>query len=86
MQERRNNMEIFTFGKYKEYRVDDVIEFNPKYVRWAEENVSGFSLTKEQKERITYLIRNSFKPSWIYCNNIDDELEDDLRDCFDPNF
>ena len=79
-------MEIFTFGRYKEYRVDDVIEFNPKYVRWAEENVSGFSLTKEQKERMTYLIRNSFKPLWIYCNNIDDELEDDLRDCFDPNF
>ena len=41
-----NSMDIFTFGKYKEYRVDDVIEFNPKYVRWAEENVSGFSLTK----------------------------------------
>lgn len=79
-------MDIFTFGKYKDYRVDDVIEFNPKYVRWAEENVSGFSLTEEQKERMTYLIRNSFKPSWIYCNNIDDELEDDLRACFDPNF
>jgi hypothetical protein len=79
-------MDIFTFGKYKGYRVDDVIEINPKYVRWAEENVSGFSLTKEQKERITYLIRSSFKPSWIYSNDIDDELEDDLRTCFDPNF
>lgn len=79
-------MDIFTFGKYKGYRVDDVIEFNPKYVRWVEENVSGFSLTKEQKERMTCLIRRSFKPSWIYRDDIDDELEDDLRACFDPNF
>lgn len=42
--------EIFNFGKYKGIDIDKVIHSDPKYVQWAEENVSFFSLSSEQKE------------------------------------
>lgn len=42
--------EIFRFGKYKGVNIDKVIHSDPKYVQWAEENVSFFSLSSEQKE------------------------------------
>ena len=42
--------EIFRFGKYKGVNIDKVIYSDPKYVQWAEENVSFFSLSSEQKE------------------------------------
>lgn len=42
--------EIFNFGKYKGIDIDKVIHNDPRYVQWAEENVSFFSLSSEQKE------------------------------------
>ena len=47
-----NNMdkEIFRFGKYKGVNIDKIIHSDPRYVQWAEENVSFFSLSSEQKE------------------------------------
>ena len=41
---------IFRFGKYKGINIDTVIHSDPRYVQWAEENVSFFSLSSEQKE------------------------------------
>ena len=41
---------IFRFGKYKGVDIDNVIHIDPIYVQWAEENVSLFSLSSEQKE------------------------------------
>lgn len=37
-----------TFGKYKGQKVDTLIEIDPGYLLWANENVSYFSLTDEQ--------------------------------------
>ena len=42
--------EIFRFGKYKGVNIDKVIHSDPRYVQWAEENVSFFSLSSKQKE------------------------------------
>ena len=39
--------EIFRFGKYKGVNIDKVIHSDPRYVQWAEENVSFFSLSSE---------------------------------------
>ena len=36
-------MNKFTFGLYKGQSVDEIIKVNPKYVLWAEKNVSYFS-------------------------------------------
>ena len=44
------NEEILRFGKYKGVNIDKVIHSDPRYVQWAEENVSFFSLSSEQKE------------------------------------
>ena len=42
--------EIFNCGKYKGINIDKVIHSDPRYVQWAEENVSFFLLSSEQKE------------------------------------
>ena len=44
--------EIFKFGKYKGIDIDKVIHSDPRYVQWAEENVSFFSLSSMQKETL----------------------------------
>lgn len=44
--------EIFNFGKYKGIYIDKVIHSDPRYVQWAEENVSFFSLSSIQKETL----------------------------------
>ena len=44
--------EIFNFGKYKGIYIDKVIHSDPRYVQWAEENVSFFSLSSVQKETL----------------------------------
>ena len=44
---------IFRFGKYKGVNIDKVIHSDPRYVQWAEENVSFFSLSSVQKETLT---------------------------------
>lgn len=36
---------IFTFGKYKNSKVEDIIEINPSYVKWALDNVKYFTLS-----------------------------------------
>ena len=44
--------EVFKFGKYKGIDIDKVIHSDPKYVQWAEENVSFFTLSSIQKETL----------------------------------
>lgn len=46
-------MEKFTFGKYKGHTVDSVIDFQPAYVRWVISNVKFFTLSDEQKARLS---------------------------------
>ena len=41
-------MNIFTFGKYKGQKVDDIIQSNPLYIDWCCKNVKGFDLTPQQ--------------------------------------
>ena len=36
--------EVFTFGKYKGKAISEVIEINPRYVKWAIENVEKFTV------------------------------------------
>lgn len=90
----------FTFGKYKGEKIDIIIEVNPKYVLWAERNVSYFSLTPEQHRACITLIRGGrlsyFDRMRIrevtYSNDYDDideysaDYENDMRSCFDPNY
>lgn len=39
---------VLTFGKYKGNKVEVIMETDPNYLLWANENVSFFSLTNEQ--------------------------------------
>ncbi len=90
----------FTFGKYKGEEIDEIIEVNPKYVLWAERNVSYFSLTPKQHRacitvirggRLSYFDRMEFRER-TYSNDYDDideysaDYENDMRSCFDPNY
>lgn len=89
----------FTFGKYKGEKIDEIIEVNPKYVLWAERNVSYFSLTPEQHRacitvirggRLSYFDKMEFRER-TYSNDYDDideysaDYENDMS-CFDPNY
>jgi hypothetical protein len=42
---------VLTFGKYKGNSIARMIEDNPAYMIWLDENVAHFSLTKEQRDR-----------------------------------
>ena len=42
--------EIFKFGKYKGINIDKVIHNDPRYVQWAEENVSFFHYLLNRKK------------------------------------
>lgn len=46
-------MEKFTFGKYKGHTVNSVIDFEPAYVMWVISNVNFFTLSNEQKTRLS---------------------------------
>lgn len=48
-------MEVFNFGKFRGQKVDAVILSNPKYIVWCLENVSYFSLEKEQKKLLEHI-------------------------------
>lgn len=89
----------FTFGMYKGKDVDTIIKINPKYVLWAERNVSYFHLTQEQHNACISSMRP--KPSYfdimefrerVYSDDYDDvddysvDYENDMRSCFDPNY
>ena len=89
-------MENFTFGKYKDEKVMDIIKDNPEYVRWCGQNVAWFELTVEQAkelskqmEIIASIHRNRVN-KWI--DNLYSEYEpydgwgEDMRACFDPNY
>lgn len=39
--------EVFTFGKYRGKSISEVLEANPKYLEWAIENVSNFTLDEK---------------------------------------
>lgn len=43
---------IFTFGKYKYQKVDDMIDSNPNYVDWARKNVPYFKLTPQELQKL----------------------------------
>lgn len=89
----------FTFGRYKGKNIDTIIQVNPKYVLWAERNVSYFSLTPEQhkdcikalRPRLSYFDRMDYRER-TYSNDYDDideysaDYENDMRGCFDPNY
>lgn len=36
---------VIQFGKYNGYTVGTVLEINPQYLLWANDNVEGFKLT-----------------------------------------
>lgn len=42
-----------TFGKYKGWKVSDLIVSNPEYVKWIDKHVPYFSTTADEK-RILY--------------------------------
>ena len=90
----------FTFGKYKGEEIDIIILVNPKYVLWAERNVSYFSLTPEQHRaciavikggRLSYFDMVKLREA-TYSKDYDDideysaDYENDMRGCFDPNY
>ena len=90
----------FTFGKYKGEEIDIIILVNPKYVLWAERNVSYFSLTSEQHRaciavikggRLSYFDMVKLREA-TYSKDYDDideysaDYENDMRGCFDPNY
>ena len=90
----------FTFGKYKGEEIDIIILVNPKYVLWAERNVSYFTLTPEQHRACIAVIRGG-RLSYFdmmrlrevtYSNDYDDideysaDYENDMRDFFGPNY
>ena len=41
-----------TFGKYKGWKVFDLILSNPDYIKWADKNIPYFSLTKNEKDML----------------------------------
>lgn len=41
-----------TFGKYKGWKVSDLILSNPEYVKWIDKNVPYFSLTNEERKQL----------------------------------
>ena len=92
-------MTTFTFGMYKGKDVDTIISINPKYVLWAEKNVSYFTLTPEQHNQCIKNVKKIYRPYKYYLNlreqmynDYDDiegyspDYEADMRSCFDPNY
>ncbi len=91
-------MDKFTFGMYKGKDVDSIIKVNPKYVLWAEQNISYFSLTQKQhnacilsvKPKLSYFDKMELRER-TYSDDYDDidgysaDYENDMRSCFDPN-
>lgn len=47
---------IFTFGKYKYQKVDDMIVSNPEYVDWARKHVPYFKLTSDEERRLNAIL------------------------------
>ena len=89
----------FTFGMYKGKDIDVIISINPKYVLWAEKNVSYFSLSQEQHDTCIKNIKDMYRPykntlelrerTWGDYDNIEgysSDYELDMRGCFDPNY
>lgn len=89
----------FTFGMYKGRSVNSIISINPKYVLWAEKNVSYFKITSKQHDTCVKNIQDTYRS---YKNNLElrertwgdyDDIEGyspdyeaDMRGCFDPNY
>lgn len=94
-----SNNDTFTFGMYKGKSVDMIIYINPKYVLWAEKNVSYFTLTPEQHDMCVKNIKDMYRSysdklelrERMY-DDYDDvegyssDYEADMRCCFDPNY
>lgn len=41
-----------TFGKYKGWKVSDLILSNPDYLKWIDEHVPYFSLTEYERKQL----------------------------------
>lgn len=41
-----------TFGKYKGWKVSDLILSNPDYLKWIDQHVPYFSLTESEKKQL----------------------------------
>lgn len=91
--------DTFTFGMYKGKSIDAIISINPKYVLWAEKNVSYFTLTPDQHNMCVKNIKDMYRSysdrlelrERMY-DDYDDvegyssDYENDMRCCFDPNY
>jgi hypothetical protein len=51
-----NKQYILTFGKYKQRRLSYVFEKDPKYVKWAHENVEFFKLNARLLKEVDEVI------------------------------
>lgn len=52
---------IFTFGKHKGKTVKQVMEEDPSYLLWADDNVEGFELSnylRDKAEKLDSEMRN----------------------------
>ena len=57
----------FTFGKYKGYTVGNVLEINPQWLIWANDNIQGFRLASNILEQAREMERI-----------LEEELSDDM--------
>lgn len=49
-------MEIFTFGKYKGTKIDDIIWFDPSYVQWCIDNTTRLKLNESQMKDLKHFL------------------------------
>lgn len=43
---------VFPFGKYRGYPLEEVIELDPHYVRWCEDEIAGFRLGADARAEL----------------------------------
>lgn len=57
---------VFTFGKHKGKTVKEVMETDPSYLLWADENVDGFKLSDYLRDKAEEELaaENDWEPSW----------------------
>lgn len=76
----------FTFGKYRDLTLCDVIEINPEYISWCVANVDiAFSedCIMEIKEMYPYFIISKSFDAKIHCVvSFDEDYYVDDNDCF----
>ena len=43
----KNDTYVLEFGKYKGKSIKQVMEVNPQYLKWADDNIPSFNLSKK---------------------------------------